>query len=98
MEVYAAIETRGLEGVSRIIDILMSTAKVELVVVQKKCKGEIVIIIKGAVDDIRAAGNAAMEAAGQENLFVRTRMIPGPQQDLNGPLPLRARFDEIVSS
>ncbi|MGM0442016.1 MAG: BMC domain-containing protein [Elusimicrobiota bacterium] len=87
-EALGMVETRGLVGSIEAGDVMVKTARVELVKYEKTGNGIVTVLIRGPVADCRAAVDAASAAVEKIGELLSAHVIPFPYEDLEDSLPI----------
>ena len=82
------IETKGLIALIEAADVMVKTAKVYLVGLEKTGNGIVTVLVRGSVADCIAAVDAAAAAASKVGDIISAHVIPYPYRDLEGKLPI----------
>ncbi len=81
------IETRGLVTAMEAADAMSKASNVELLNKRAIGGGYVTVMVRGDVGAVRTALGAGRNSAARIGEVVSTRIIPGPQIDLENLLP-----------
>jgi len=87
MQALGMIETRGLIAAIEAADTMLKAADVELVGTEKIGSGLVTVMVQGDVGAVKAATEAAQEAASRLGELVAVHVIPRPHTGVGSILP-----------
>lgn len=85
------IETRGLVALIEAADVMLKTANVRFAGYKKTGAGIVTVLVRGSVADCKVAVDAASTAANNIGEFLRGHVIPFPDRELEGKLPINIK-------
>ena len=83
------VETKGYVGAVEAADVMVKAANVELVGCEKIGSGMVTVIVRGDVGAVKAAVEAAAEAVGKVGELTGYDVIPRPDNNVEGILPVK---------
>ncbi|QFT91068.1 Propanediol utilization protein PduA [Bacillus sp. THAF10] len=87
-EALGMIETKGLIGAIEAADAMVKAANVTLVGKEFVGGGLVTVMVRGDVGAVKAATEAGADAAGRVGHLISVHVIPRPNTEVNGILPV----------
>ncbi len=87
LQALGMVETRGLIASIEAADQMLKAANVVLVGTEKIGSGLVTVMVRGDVGAVKAAVDAAKEAAGRLGEVIAVHVIPRPHDDVEKILP-----------
>ena len=82
------VETRGLVAAIEAADAMVKAANVKLIGKEKIGSGLVTVMVRGDVGAVKSATEAGAAAAKRVGELVSIHVIPRPDEDVEGILPL----------
>jgi microcompartment protein CcmL/EutN len=98
LQALGMIETKGLVALIEASDAMCKAARVELVGWDKVGSGMVTAFIRGDVASVKAATDAAANAASKLGEVVAVHVIPRPHDELEAALPKAAATKEAPAT